>query len=107
MSGELLIKPGEPGEPALWTLDARGRNHATDADEIGLGDMLADRLEEWLDALDALFDEDVPGQRGFASDTERRAFAAEGHAIAAAIREELGADWVITVDFGIWEGGTA
>jgi hypothetical protein len=105
MSGELLIKPGQPGDAALWSTDARGRSHATDADEVGLSDALADRLEEWLDALDGLFDEDVPGQRGFATDTERRAFAAEGHAIAAAIREELGEDWVITVDFAPWEGG--
>jgi hypothetical protein len=47
----------------------------------------------------------VPGQRGFATDAERRAFAAEGHAIAGAIRDELGEGWVITVDFAPWEGG--
>ena len=105
MSSELMIKPGEPGDPALWSIDARGRSHATDADEIGLPDELADRIEEWIDAFDAVHDPDVPGARHFASDMERRAFVAEGHAIAAAIRDELGEDWLITVDFAPWEGG--
>ncbi len=105
MSAELLIKPGEPGEAALWSIDARGRSHATDADEIGLSDELADRIEEWIDAFDAVHDPDMPGARNFSSDMERRAFVAEGHAIAAAIRDEVGENWLIAVDFAPWEGG--
>ncbi len=105
MTAELLIKPGEPGDPLLWSVDARGRTHATDADEIGISDQLADRIEEWIDALDAAFDDSVPGLRTFGSDAERRAFVAEGHAIASAIQIELGNDWQITVDFAPWEGG--
>jgi len=102
---ELLVKPGEPGEPALWSIDARGRNHPTDADELGLTDELGDRIEAWLDALDAAFDEDAPGLRSFESDVERRSYAAEGRAIAASIQQELGEEWTVGIDLAPWESG--
>ena len=102
---ELLIKPGEPGEPALWSIDARGRSHGTDPDELGLTDELCDRIEAWLDALDAAFDEDAPEARRFSSEAERRAFLAEGHSIAVAMREEIGGEAVLELDFSTLEGG--
>jgi hypothetical protein len=107
MMSEILLKPGAPGEPALFSTDARGRPRATDADELGLTDELADRLETWLDALDAAFDEATPGHRQFDSDAARRAFVAEGHALANAIADELGEDWTIAADFTPWESGLA
>jgi hypothetical protein len=107
MSGEILIKPGEPGEAVLFSVDARGRSHEADADDLGLTDELGERIEEWCDALDAAFDEDAPGLRSFESDAARRAFAAEGRAIAAAIQDELGEEWTVTVDFSPWESGLA
>lgn len=102
---ELLVKPGEPGEPALWSIDARGRSHPTDADELGLTDELGDRIEAWLDALDAAYDEDAPGLRSFESDAERRSYAAEGRAIAASIQQELGEEWTVEIDLAPWESG--
>lgn len=99
MTIRLLLKPGEPGDAVLWSLDARGRPQPTDADEIGLADDLAERIEAWTDALDAAFDEDAPELRRFESETERRAFLAEGQAIAAAIIDDLGDDALVAVDF--------
>ncbi|MGL4440173.1 MAG: hypothetical protein ACRCUE_12975 [Bosea sp. (in: a-proteobacteria)] len=107
MSLRLLLKPGEPGDAVLWSLDARGRPQPTDADEAGLSDELSERIEEWVDALDAAFDEDTPEVRRFASETERRAFHAEGQAIAAAIRDEIGDEATLELDFTALEGGLA
>jgi hypothetical protein len=107
MSPGLLLKPGEPGQPVLWTVDARGRLAPTDADEVGLSDHLAERIEEWIDALDATFDEDAPDTRHFDSEAERRAFHAEGQAIAAGIRAELGDDTTIDLDLSSLEAGRA
>jgi hypothetical protein len=107
MSLRLLLKPGEPGDAVLWSLDARGRAEPTDADEAGLSDDLAERIEEWVDALDAAFAEDAPEIRHFNSEAERRAFFAEGQAIGAAIRAELGDGVVLELDFTALEGGLA
>lgn len=103
MITRLLFKPGEPGDAVLWSLDARGKPQPTDADEIGLSDPLADRIEEWIDALDAACDEDNPALRHFASDIERRAFEAEGYALATAIRAELADDVELEIDLSILE----
>ncbi len=105
MPQRLLLKPGEPGEALLWSLDARGRPQPTDADEVGLSDALADRIEQWADALDAAFDEDAPGLRAFSDETERRAFQAEGIAIAAAIRDELEGEAELELDLSALEVG--
>lgn len=107
MSARLLLRPGEPGDALLWGFDARGRPEPTDADEVGLSDELAERIEEWIDALDAAFDEDKPDIRRFSREAERRAFYAEGQAIAAAIRLELGDDIALELDLSALEGGLA
>jgi hypothetical protein len=91
----LLIKPGLPGQPALWTFDGKGRAQATDADEIGLSDALADRIEEWLDDIDAATGEN--GARVFETSAAREALAADGAVIAAAIRGEL-PEWTVDLD---------
>jgi hypothetical protein len=98
MSGHLLLRPGEPGDATLWSIDARGRPRPTDPDEIGLSDELADRIEEWVDLLDAAFDDEAPGGHVFADDTARKACVAECHGIADAIRAELGSDWTVDCD---------
>ncbi len=97
MSGRLLIRPGQPGEPALWVFDARGRARPTDADELGLTDALADRIEEWLDEIDASLDE--AGERVLAAAT-REGLAGEGALIAALAREDLGEGWQVDLDLG-------
>ncbi len=105
MSARLLLKPGEPGDAVLWSIDTRGRPTPTDADEVGLSDELADRIEEWVDSLDGLHDPDVAGGRSFGSETERHALIAEGYAIMALIREELDDDATISCDFSPWDSG--
>jgi hypothetical protein len=104
MPGHLLIRPGEPGEPALWIIGGRGAAQPTDADELGVSDGLGERIEAWLDGFDALFDPDAPEARAFESEAERRAFVAEGRAIAAACLDELGPGWRVEIDLAPWDG---
>jgi hypothetical protein len=96
MSGRLVIRPAMPGEPALWALDPKGKARPTDADELGLDDALADRIEEWLDEIDASLAEG--GAARDLSNTAREAIATEGALIAALIREALGHDWDVSLD---------
>ena len=44
MTSRLLIRPGAPGQPLLWTVDPRGRETATDADELGLDEEFVYRV---------------------------------------------------------------
>jgi hypothetical protein len=96
MSGRLVIRPALPGEPALWAFDPKGRAQPTDADELGLDDALADRIEEWLDEIDASLDES--GEMRSLSVSAREAIANEGALIAALVRDDLGEDWDVTLD---------
>lgn len=107
MSARLLLRPGEPGDAVLWSVDTRGRPTPTDADEVGLSDELADRIEAWVDALDGVYDPDVDGGRSFGGAAERQALAAEGYAIAAEIREELDDDAIVSCDFSPWESAAS
>ena len=107
MTTRLLLKPGEPGDAVLWSIDSRGRPQPTDADGIGLSDELADRIEEWIDALDAAFNDDAVHVRRFANEAERTAFRTEGDAIAALIREELGVGATLDLDLSSLELGPA
>lgn len=102
MSRSLLIAPAWLGQSGLWTVDAKGRRHATDADEIGLSDDLADRLEAWMDAFDAIYEEDQEARSRFPTPQEQDAWEREGQAIVAAIREELGPDWAVDADLTGW-----
>ncbi len=61
----------------------------TDADAIGLPDALADRIEAWLDMLDAAAPDDGSAGWLFADEAEREAAIGELAAIAEAIRTEL------------------
>ena len=102
MSGRLLIAPQWLGKSGLWQIDAKGTRMPVDADDIGLSDDIADRLESWMDAFDAIYDEANEAASDFASEAERAAWEAEGAALAAAIAADLGPDWQIAHDFTAW-----
>jgi len=102
VSGQLLIVPEWLGKSGLWVVDAKGKHKPVDADDIGLSDDLADRLESWMDVFDAIYDEANEAASDFAGEAERIAWEAEGSALAAAIAAELGPDWQITHDFTAW-----
>jgi hypothetical protein len=106
MSRALLIAPAWLGQSGLWTQDAKGRRSAVDAEEIGLSEDLADRLEAWMDAFDAIYDEDAPERSRFPDAVGQLAWEAEGAAIVAAIRDELGSGWTVTADLGGWQEAT-
>ena len=102
MSRRLLIAPDWLGLSGLWTLDGKGRRQPVDAEEIGLSDELADRVEAWMDSFDAIYDEDEPARSRFADENARLAFEAEGLALAHAAAAELGAGWDVSTDFARW-----
>jgi hypothetical protein len=104
MSGTLLIAPAWLGQSGLWTVDAKGRRKAVDAEDVGLSEALADRLEAWMDTFDAIYEEDQQARSRFPSAVEQLAWEAEGAALAVTIAEELGADWAVTTDFAGWQG---
>jgi hypothetical protein len=107
MSGTLLIAPQWLGLSGLWQLDAKGRRKHVDAEEVGLSEDLADRLEAWMDAFDAIYDEDDPAASDFGDAVERLAWEAEGRALAHAIAAELGTDWEIRHDLTGWKARDA
>ncbi len=96
MSRALLIAPAWLGQSGLWTLDAKGRRSAVDAEDVGLSEDLADRLEAWMDAFDAIYDEDAEARSRFPSDAEQRA-------CTAAVVAELGAGWSVFADLTGWQ----
>lgn len=106
MSGTLLIAPAWLGLSGLWTLDAKGKRKPVDAEDIGLSEELADRLEAWMDAFDAIYEEDNEARSRFPDAVEQLAWEAEGIALAEAIREELGASWTVTTDLNGWRETT-
>jgi hypothetical protein len=105
MSGRLLIAPAWLGLSGLWTLDAKGRRKAVDAEDIGLSDDLADRLEAWMDMFDAIYEEDNEARSRFPDAVEQMAWEAEGAALAVAIADELGPDWTVATDLNGWREG--
>jgi hypothetical protein len=102
VSGQLLIAPEWLGKSGLWQIDAKGKRNPVDADDLGLSDQLADRLESWMDTFDAIYDEANEAASDFADEAERTAWEAEGAALAAAIAAELGSNWQIIHDFTAW-----
>jgi hypothetical protein len=104
MSGTLLIAPEWLGLSGLWQVDAKGKRKAVDAEDVGLSEELGDRLEAWMDAFDAIYDEDDPASSDFSDQVERMAWEAEGHALAHAIAAELGTGWSVQQDFTSWRG---
>lgn len=103
MSRELIIAPAWLGRSGLWLPGPRGRREV-DAEEVGLSDELADRLEAWMDSFDAIYDEDEPEASAFSDAEEERDWLAEGEAIAEAIADELGPGWSVMRDFMGWRG---
>jgi RimJ/RimL family protein N-acetyltransferase len=97
--GSLLIAPEWLGHSGLWQFDGKGRRRAVDAEDIGLSEALADRLETWMDAFDAIYDEDDEAASDFSNEVERLAWQTEGHAIAHAVAAELGPGWEVRQDW--------
>jgi len=104
VSGQLLIAPEWLGRSGLWQIDAKGKRKPVDAEDVGLSDDLADRLESWMDVFDAIYDEANEAVSDFAGEIERAAWREEGQAIAAAIARELGSGWTVTQDLMGWQG---
>lgn len=102
MSGQLLVAPEWLGKSGLWLIDAKGKRKPVDADDIGLSDDLADRLESWMDVFDAIYDEADEAASDFPGEADRLAWEAEGTALADAIAKELGPAWAISQDFTGW-----
>jgi hypothetical protein len=106
VSRTLLIAPAWLGQSGLWTIDARGRRRATDAEEIGLSDGLGDRLEAWMDRFDAIYEEEQDARSRFPDPAEQAAWESEGEGIVAAIRAELGPSWTVEADLTGWREAT-
>lgn len=87
----LLLKPQWIGTSGLWRIEPGAAPQPVDAEEIGLSEDLADRLEDWTDTFDALYDEDEPAASRFHAREAHAEFIAEGEALAALIRQETGA----------------
>jgi hypothetical protein len=102
MSGALLIAPAWLGLSGLWRLDAKGSRKPVDAEDIGLSEDLADRLEAWMDMFDSIYDEDDETRSRFANAVEQLGWEAEGMAIASLIVDELGPNWTVTTDLASW-----
>ena len=102
MSGTLLIAPAWLGLSGLWRLDAKGNRRAVDAEDIGLSEELADRLEAWMDAFDAIYEEDNEARSRFPDAVEQLAWEAEGAVIAKLIADELGPSWTVSTDLTGW-----
>lgn len=102
MSRELIIAPEWLGRSGLWTLDAKGKRRPADAEDVGLSEEFADRLEAWMDAFDAIYDEENESRSAFSSEVERLAWEAEGGALVHAAAAELGSAWMVSLDLSAW-----
>lgn len=86
----LRLLPEWLGQTGLWLRDAEdGIFDAVGAEDVGLSEALADRLEDWMDEFDSIYDEADPAASTFSSMAEFLRWRAEGEAIAGAIRAEL------------------
>jgi hypothetical protein len=87
----LRLLPEWLGQSGLWLADpADGVFDAIGAEEAGLTEALADRLEDWMDEFDSIFVDDDPPSSCFSSREQFMAWRREGEAIAGLIRSELG-----------------
>jgi hypothetical protein len=99
---KLKLMPEWLGQSGLWRHEpAEGGYAPVDAEEIGLSDSLADRLEDWTDEFDSIFEEDDPPSSRFPSREAYAAFVAEGEALATLIRRELGAEVLFVLPKGL------
>lgn len=89
-SRHFRLLPEWLGQSGLWIRDeADGVFDAIGAEEAGFSEDLADRLEDWMDEFDSIYDEDDPKASAFASLADFDRWRREGEAIAAALRAEL------------------
>ncbi len=102
MSRDLVIAPEWLGRSGLWTLDAKGRRRPADAEDVGLSEAFADRLEAWMDAFDAIYDENHEAASAFPNEVEQLAWEAEGAALSHAAQAELGDGWSVSLDLSGW-----
>lgn len=87
---QFRLMPEWLGQSGLWIRDpADGVFDAIGAEEAGFSEALADRIEDWMDEFDSVFDEADPKASTFASRADFDAWRLEGEAIAAALRAEL------------------
>ena len=90
----LRIAPRFLEEPFRIVGDGR-TDEAVGIDELGLSDELADRIEAWIDAFDAVHDADQPSRPGFPDREAQERWQAEGRIIADRLAAELDADWTV------------
>ncbi len=87
---QFRLMPEWLGQSGLWIRDpADGVFDAIGAEEAGFSEALADRIEDWMDEFDSIFDEEDPKASRFASAGDFEAWCREGEAIAVALRAEL------------------
>ncbi|MCZ8184561.1 MAG: hypothetical protein O9322_16435 [Beijerinckiaceae bacterium] len=87
---QFRLMPEWLGQSGLWLRDpGDGTFDAIGAEEAGFSEALADRIEDWMDAFDSIYDEEDPKASAFASPADFDAWRQEGEAIAAALRAEL------------------
>jgi len=53
------------------------------------------RWLDWSDRYDATLNQDYPPDSGFATPADEAQFVADGEALTARLRDELGADWQV------------
>ena len=82
----------------LWIVPEKGAARLVGPDDLDLGDDLADRLEAWGDAYDAVVDEDAGGAAWPSAEAEA-IWRAEGALLAAALKIALGPDWTVESRF--------
>jgi hypothetical protein len=102
MSGLIVVAPAWLGQSGLWLTDAKGKRKPVDAEDVGLSEALADRLEAWMDEFDAIYDEDNESASVFPDEVQRIKWEAEGVAITHAISVELGAKTLVQYDLSEW-----
>lgn len=87
---QFRLMPEWLGQSGLWVCDPGDDTFdAIGVEEAGFSEALADRIEDWMDAFDSIFDEEDPKASVFASPDDFDAWRQEGEAIAAVLRAEL------------------
>lgn len=83
------LMPEWLGQSALRIAGDDGIFDEIGAEEAGFSETIADRFEDWMDAFDAIYDEDDPPSSCFESSAEFDAWRREGEAIATQMRKVL------------------
>lgn len=82
----------------FWVVPEKGAPAVVGPDDLDLDDDLADRLEAWGDAYDAVVIEDRGGADWPSAEAEA-IWRAEGALLAAALKIALGPDWTVESRF--------